>query len=430
MLGEVGMQFLPPFQRLMQTLLRLHLPEGTGIVVVVVRAGEDSFLAEVAPRRVPHLRDRIGGVRDAAVHLVLRLPEAVPGLPADLAGVREVRGLDRFLVLVGEVVVVDLRQDRQRDRGDAPVGDDLFAFAAAAGRTVHHPHLRRPSLGDVVDAGQLASVADAVAVADDRRLEVGTPDLVHAADGLEERRLPLVLLGLIEAIHPELRAHQVRERERLQELAARLDARLHRVTGSRGAEVVVVVVRIDVAEHAEEAEEVLLVDALRFQLGVENPAMDDLRQQLRDPTARVVGDAAVHHGRAAPRFVALEEIRARHHRVDLERNAEEGAVVKDGGVVVREASRPGVQIEIGLVAELACLRLVADLFDDVPVPDGEAAAASLRLCFEDDHFVIRLEQLVGGGQSRDSRADDDHELAVAIGKLGRGCLACRCAPPP
>src|SRR5437899_7360900 len=51
--------------------------------------------------------------------------------------------------------------------------DDLFAFAAAARRAVHHSHLRRPPLGDVVDAGELASVSDAVAVADDRRLEEG-----------------------------------------------------------------------------------------------------------------------------------------------------------------------------------------------------------------------------------------------------------------
>jgi hypothetical protein len=94
---------------------------------------------------------------------------------------------------------------------------------------MHHFHFRNAFIADVEDARELSAVAD---VFRDRRAQEAVPDLVHAAHRLEERRLPLVLLGLIEAIVPEVRADQVRKLERLEERAAFFDAGIDHIAGA------------------------------------------------------------------------------------------------------------------------------------------------------------------------------------------------------
>ena len=58
-------------------------------------------------------------------------------------------------------------------------------------------------------------------------------DLIHPMHRLEERRLPLILLGLIEAVIPEFRFEQIGKLQRVEELTTSLDVRVDEVTGSR-----------------------------------------------------------------------------------------------------------------------------------------------------------------------------------------------------
>src|SRR5881227_1346602 len=68
-------------------ILKAHFAEGNDIGVVVIDAGERAVFGEVVIRRIPHLRNRIVCIADAAVNLVpVRFPEALVRLPAELAG--------------------------------------------------------------------------------------------------------------------------------------------------------------------------------------------------------------------------------------------------------------------------------------------------------------------------------------------------------
>src|SRR6267142_2529646 len=93
-------------------LLEAHSAEGARIVVVVIDAGQRPVLSEVVIRRIPHLRDRIIRITYPAVNLVLvRLPEAIVGLPAQLAGRIVLAQLDG-IAEVSREVVVDLLEQR------------------------------------------------------------------------------------------------------------------------------------------------------------------------------------------------------------------------------------------------------------------------------------------------------------------------------
>src|SRR6185503_6981898 len=70
----------------LDAILQTHVAKSDRILVVVVKAGERSVLREIVVRRIPHLRDRIGRVTNAAVDLVrIVFPETPVRLPAELA---------------------------------------------------------------------------------------------------------------------------------------------------------------------------------------------------------------------------------------------------------------------------------------------------------------------------------------------------------
>src|SRR5207253_1218490 len=81
-----------------------------------------------------------------------------------------------------------------------------------------------------------------------------------------------------------------------------------------------------------------------------------------------------------------------------------------------ETSRSGVEIQT--FVELAKLARAGDLFDDVAAPHGEIASAGTILRFENGDRVILFVQLVRGGESRDSGAEDQDFAAVAGRKFG------------
>src|SRR5215470_11880778 len=85
MLAEPVMQLVALIARDLQALGDRPRVELLRDVAVHVGAREHALGAEEARRRVPDLRDRVGGPGDAAVDIVLRFPEPLR-LPADLAG--------------------------------------------------------------------------------------------------------------------------------------------------------------------------------------------------------------------------------------------------------------------------------------------------------------------------------------------------------
>src|ERR1700704_2708440 len=102
-------------------LLKAHVAESDRVVVVVVDAGQRAVLCEVVIRRIPHLRDRIVRITNAAVNLILvRLPEALVGLPAELASGIILALIDGSIEVIREVVRDPLiLEQRQGDIADA-----------------------------------------------------------------------------------------------------------------------------------------------------------------------------------------------------------------------------------------------------------------------------------------------------------------------
>src|SRR6185295_858908 len=165
-------------------------------------------------RRVPHLRDRIVGVADAAVYLVLVVfPEALISLPAEFAGWIVDARCHCLLKIIREVVI-DLGEYRQRNVADAVVSADVSALAglAIADRD-------RYAFGARVDVQHFRVVLNETT----NFVYKAIDDLVHAADWLEQCRLPLVLERLVKAMLPELRAQQLVERQLVTGLAWLLD---------------------------------------------------------------------------------------------------------------------------------------------------------------------------------------------------------------
>ena len=110
-------------------ILQTHVAEGERILVVVIDTRERSVLREVVVRRIPHLRDRIIGITDAAVDLIcIVFPEACVCLPTELASWIVNTHVNRIAEVFGEVVV-DLLQERQWNVADAIIGRDVGANA-------------------------------------------------------------------------------------------------------------------------------------------------------------------------------------------------------------------------------------------------------------------------------------------------------------
>src|SRR4051794_21312145 len=239
-------------------------------------------------------------------------------------------------------------------------------------------------------------------------------EFVHPADRLKKRRLPFIVLGLIHPVEPELGAENFNAWNGRLDVAGSENARLRRIPRALRADVLLVLER---PEGVEQMKHLLLLR--RRELVVERAFVDGLGQQLRNPAARVVEHAPMRHRLAVKAILVLIEIRARGHHVRLDGNLQLLAVSEGESVVIRKASRTGIQILILNVAlEVAGLlpRLAAVRLDDlVAVADGVAASSGAMLGLEDDDRVsaVAFLQLIRGGQSRDAGAEDDDGLAAA-----------------
>src|SRR6267142_1220939 len=105
----------------LDALIKAHLAKGDGVLVIVIDAGQRAVFRKIVIRRIPHLRYWIIGITDTAVDLVLvRFPEALVGLPAELAG-RIIPALLYGSLETRRKVVVDLLEQRQGNIADAIV---------------------------------------------------------------------------------------------------------------------------------------------------------------------------------------------------------------------------------------------------------------------------------------------------------------------
>src|SRR5215217_4568924 len=126
------MKFDRALARLDDPVGRFHVAIPDRILVVVVDARERSVFSEVVVRGIPHLRDWIVCVADAAVDLVVVVfPEAFVSLPAELAGWIVDTRLDCFRKVIRKVVF-DLTEYWQRNVADAVVGIHVTALAGLA----------------------------------------------------------------------------------------------------------------------------------------------------------------------------------------------------------------------------------------------------------------------------------------------------------
>src|SRR5215213_3436809 len=191
-------------------LRRIFVAELDRVFIVVVDARERSVFGEVVIRRIPHLRDRIVCVADAAVDLVfIVFPETLVRLPAELAR----RIVDAQCNGVGEIlreVVIDLAEQRQGNVADAVVCVDVAAPAglAIANGDGHSVVARL----DVQHFGVVLNEAPDFT-------HEAINDLVHAAHWLEECRLPFIFERLVKAMLPELRAEKFFQRQLFSRLA-------------------------------------------------------------------------------------------------------------------------------------------------------------------------------------------------------------------
>ena len=196
---QTRMKFDRALARLHDPVGRFHVAEPDRVLIIVVDARERSVFSEVVIRRIPHLRDRIVCIADAAVDLVLVVfPEALVSLPAKFARWIVNTRCDRFGKIVCKVVF-DLAEYRQRNVADAVIGVDV---TAPAGLSIADGD--RYSIRARVDVQYFSVVLNEPT---DFAYEA-IDDLVHAADWLEECRLPLVFKRLVEAVLPELRAEK------------------------------------------------------------------------------------------------------------------------------------------------------------------------------------------------------------------------------
>ena len=236
-------------------------------------------------------------------------------------------------------------------------------------------------------------------------------DGVHAAHGLEQRRVLVEGVAVVELVAPEFRPEQLAEVQGVVHfpgLHALVDA-LAPVAAARGP-LVETVRLLQVAVTDQHFEDALLV--LARELAVEGIAAHRLGEQLGDVAAHVGPDLAPRHGLAAEPLPVVEQGRAVVVGEDLQLDAELLAVAEDRPVVVGDAGRPEVRVHMVLPVEAHPLAAVG-LPHHVAAAHGEVAPAGSAGGLQDGAAVTGFRQLVGRGHAGDAGPEDGHALALA-----------------
>ena len=161
---------------------------------------------------------------------------------------------------------------------------------------------------------------------------------------------------------------------------------------------------VQIAVRAQELPQPLAI--VGGEVGVESPRADRLGQQLRQEAAGIRQVLAVADRPAGERAVVVDPGVAVVVDEDLERDVELAAVVQQARVGAGNPRRAGVEVEVGLVVEIADLP-GAQLVDGVVAPESEVASPRAMRGLQDRAAVARPAQLVRRRQPGDARADDD-----------------------
>ena len=155
----------------------------------------------------------------------------------------------------------------------------------------------------------------------------------------------------------------------------------------------------------------------RRQLLIERAAIDRLAEQLRDFAARIV-DGLAHLDRLAAIRGRIEQQRAAAGiDLDLERDAQLPAIAEKGLMMAGHARRAGIPVEV--LIEFADLARAVGQLDLGAPADRPVAAADAIAGLEHRAVVAGLAELIGGRQSGDAGAENDHLGAVAGARFER-----------
>src|SRR6185369_15042615 len=356
----------------------------------------------VARGRVGNARNRQVGVGDAAVDVLVLLPEPPFELQPHLDRRAIGYGIDGGLHL-GAYLDVDLTQDRQRDSAQAPIG--LFLLQRAAAGLVRERYGHATLV--LFDADDARLVADEVA---DLPGE-GLGDHVHAAHRLEHGALELIgLAGGDSAPQPGLQQLAEFERpgwlRRRHQASAGID--LVAAPGAGGDALAVAKLGIERAPAAQAFEQLLLV--FLCQHGIEAALARGLAQQFRHMPLEIGLHMAV-----ALRLAPIGRARVNPGVViDLHKgfecDAKLPAVVKHGMVVVGDA--PGTGVEVLALGEAAVLHAAAQLGEGVATAYRPAASTGTLVVFQDRDLVAGIAQFERRNHAGQAGAENQHAAAL------------------
>src|SRR6056297_757087 len=335
--GILRMDACPVFENPTHPVLGLHRVELVGGRAPAISAQKDTAArTEVVVRGIADQRDRQVGIADPAIDVLVLLPETAAELEPGLEAVGVVHGLDGARAHAGEIVV-DLPEDRERDRADTPVGADLDDVAGVLRSDVARGH----AVLVLTERHHLRVVGDQIA----HFPREGLRDHVHAAHRLKDRLLVVHRFGVRQPA-PEAAVQKRLEIERLggntlcvlptarpalePAIVARLLAHhIYVIFGKRA-----------IAPERLEQERAVVFR----QLLVERPPVRGLGEKLRHMTTEIGRNLAVSLRLAAEGVAAVEVGVVVLLDEGLKLDAETAAVIEDGVVVVGDAPRAGVEV--------------------------------------------------------------------------------------
>jgi hypothetical protein len=242
----------------------------------------------------------------------------------------------------------------------------------------------------------------------------GVDDSVHTAHRLQHRRL--LVEAFVEVVPPRRRIEISGEGQRLVEDAS-TETGVGLVGEAAAGRAVVRVVGAEIADRLEPHQKLFLV--FGAELGVECALLRAFGEQLGDIAARVGVSLPLAHGHTVECGL-VKKSRAAVVDEGLERYAKTFAVPEQGAVVVGDARRTGIQIEVGGALEGTRLRAIR-LGQDIAPADGQASPAGPLGGLENDAVEPCARKLVSGSHSRQARSED-HHLAAAGREVCAGDL--------
>ena len=399
--------FRAVLQRVLDAILRRLGGGDIGRGAEAVAAQEHALaLGEEIPLGIADRVVGLVGIADAAIDMVVLLPEAALHLQAHLQRRHVGQLVDGVLHRLADIHR-DLAEHRGGDGADAPVGRS--GLGRAAGLAVYVGN------GDALVA--LLDLDDLAIVLDQRfqRLAEGLADLAHAALGLEDRGLHVIgearadrgpQAGLQQLAHLDALAgdrHAVQPAAGIAGIAAMFAG------FQAGGVFVVLVQRAPVLHRRQQDFLVLLGDGL-----VQCALLGGLGQKFGDLAVEVRLDVAIALRLAAERVGGMDIGVVVDLGEGLQRHAQPVDVMQDALVVIGQAPGAGIDVLAGI--ELDMLGGAAQFGIGVAAIERPVTAAGAAVIFQHRHFIAGVAQLHRRDHAGNAGAQHQHRCA---GRRGR-----------